>query len=63
VARRVLKADAERLACELEVDRFFANTGCIWTFDEGEPHDGYAGTKAKPRRLRPARHRVTRDGR
>jgi hypothetical protein len=33
----VWKADAERLACELEVDQFFAETGHIWTFDEGEP--------------------------
>ena len=33
--------DPERLARELEVDMFVANTGRIWTFDEGELQGGY----------------------
>jgi hypothetical protein len=55
----VWKADAERLACELEIDQFLPNAGRIWTFDEGELQGGYVGTEAQPRRLRPVRHRVT----
>jgi hypothetical protein len=37
----VWKPDAERLARELEVDQFFANTGRIWAFDERELQGGY----------------------